>query len=668
MLKNNLEYNSKVESNTSFINELKEKLPEFFTPDKFDEDGNIVSKGNFDLEKFKNALSVNIIQTELTSGYQLNFIGKEYAKKQTGEVPTTVLLPDKIHNNKLENITSDNIFFTGDNLEVLRHLSTSYSSSFDVIYVDPPYNTGTDRFVYPDKFEYSDEKLKVMFGMNDDELKRFKSIQGTATHSAWLTFMYPRLWLAKRLLKDTGVIFISIDDNEQANLKLIMDEIFGEGQFIGNISWESKTKSQNTKTSFDKLQPKTEHIFVYTRQSHSHFNLIKSGDKEYNYSDKNGKYREYVLETMSSDGVRGRETMIFPILGILPPDGQQWKLGKETIELYKKRDDIEERDGKIIIKIRPSDENTEKFLPFWGFFSKEIGTAETAKAYLNSLMGEKELFDTVKPVELIKRLLFHSSNKDSLVLDLFAGSATTAEAVMLLNLEDGGERKYVLVQLPEPTFLKKNDGTKVALKGAEAPFKAGYMTIDEISRKRIQLARERIKKDLGNTLPKNFDGGFKHYRVVQANQATLNDLDNFDIETGMFVDSKGYQIHFLESGFDDMITPFSSQKLGFGEGATGEETILVSWLLSDGYPLSIKSEPIDIEGYKANYVNLERLYLISTGWSSEQTKNLINLIGSNKMAVQTIVLYSYSFEMESMRELELALNQLDTKINLIKRY
>ena len=124
------------------------------------------------------------------------------------------------------------MFFTGDNLEVLRHLQQNYANSVDFIYIDPPYNTGSDGFVYPDKFEYSDDQLKDMFALNDDELKRLKSIQGKATHSAWLTFMYPRLYLAKKVLKDTGVIFVSIDDNEQANLKLLMDEVFGEVSFV----------------------------------------------------------------------------------------------------------------------------------------------------------------------------------------------------------------------------------------------------------------------------------------------------------------------------------------------------------------------------------------------------------------------------------------------------
>ncbi|ERK33949.1 hypothetical protein I131_07895 [Enterococcus faecium CRL1879] len=204
----------------------------------------MVESSAFDNEKFQQALKEHNID-ELSSGYRLDFIGKNYAKKQAGERPTTVIVPDNDHNQKEENKNSKNLFFTGDNLEVLRHLQQNYANSVDFIYIDPPYNTGSDGFVYPDNFEYSDDQLKDMFALNDDELKRLKSIQGKATHSAWLTFMYPRLYLAKKVLKETGVVFVSIDDNEQANLKLLMDEVFGQSSFIADFIWQHRKSSQN---------------------------------------------------------------------------------------------------------------------------------------------------------------------------------------------------------------------------------------------------------------------------------------------------------------------------------------------------------------------------------------------------------------------------------------
>ncbi|MBR1942241.1 site-specific DNA-methyltransferase, partial [bacterium] len=167
---------------------------------------------------------------EATDGYQLKWIGKDYARLQAGTQTETVIIPDIKHNEKDENKNSQNLFFTGDNLEVLKHLQNAYSRSVNMIYIDPPYNTGKE-FIYSDEFEFSDEQLENMLGLTDDEIKRLHSINGRSSHSAWLTFMYPRLKIARKLLTDDGIIFISIDDNEQANLKLICDEIFGEANF-----------------------------------------------------------------------------------------------------------------------------------------------------------------------------------------------------------------------------------------------------------------------------------------------------------------------------------------------------------------------------------------------------------------------------------------------------
>ena len=239
MLQDNQQFNEKVKSNSAFMDELRQRMPEFFSAAKFDEDGNEVQPSTFDNEKFQEALKDNNIN-ELSSGYRLDFIGKNYAKKQAGERPTTVIVPDNEHNQKEENRNSKNLFFTGDNLEVLRHLQQNYANSIDFIYIDPPYNTGSDGFVYPDKFDYSDDQLMDMFALSEDELKRLKSIQGNSTHSSWLTFMYPRLALSKKILNDSGVIFVSIDENEQANLKILMDEISEKVVLLLNLTGVKK--------------------------------------------------------------------------------------------------------------------------------------------------------------------------------------------------------------------------------------------------------------------------------------------------------------------------------------------------------------------------------------------------------------------------------------------
>lgn len=660
MLKDNRNYNAQVTSNTAFLKTLRDKLPEFFTADKIDGDGVVTSQGTFDFEKFKQALAENSIQTELTSGYQLNFIGKDYAKKQAGEAPTTVVLPDKVHNEQTENQNSQNLFFTGDNLEVLRHLQAGYENSIDVIYIDPPYNTGSDGFVYPDTFEYSDDKLQAMFGMSDEELKRLKSIQGKATHSAWLTFMYPRLWLAKRLLKETGVIFVSIDDNEQANLKMLMDDIFGEGNFVSSLVHQRAKGGGQAKY----VVKGHDIIHVYSKNITYLSPLVKPKVIQGKIIEKDG------IQYLKNDDIyrkqfgkyeKGTERRLY-YEDALDIKGPKFKAEIDRKlkngEIFKEK---RENGMHILYSLTPVAEATSKVYSIIKVLSEE-GKARLEELKLDSI------FSYPKPTELVKQIIQSNGNKNATILDFFAGSATTADAVMQLNAEDGGHRQFIMVQLPEPTFTQNSDGTKVARKGSESAFKAGYQSIDEISRERIKRASQKIQEEKGLELPEGFDGGFQHYRVVEPTQATLDDLDRFDIETGDFIDHKGNHLLLSESDFDDMISPFSSQGLGFDNGATGEETILSTWLLADGYLILTPVKELDLAGYQANDVNSERLYLIAEGWSSEQTKELVNLIGNNEKVVQTIVLYGYSFGMESMRELESALEQLDTKVNLIKRY
>lgn len=273
MQTDNEKYNETVRPNTAFLDELKEKLPEFFT-----------KEGSFDLDKFKNQLKDKNVK-ELSEGYQLDFIGKDYARRQAGEMPSTVIVPDE-NQNQGEGENSQNLFFTGDNLEVLRHLQNNYQNKIDVIYIDPPYNTGSDGFVYPDSFEYSDDKLKDMFGLDDDQVERLKSIQGKSSHSAWLTFMYPRLVLAKKLLSNKGVIFISIDDNEITDVSMLCDEIFGEANKIADLIWTNKEGGGSSDSSFFRI--KHEHIVCYAKDINNvTINGVEVDNKErYKLSDR----------------------------------------------------------------------------------------------------------------------------------------------------------------------------------------------------------------------------------------------------------------------------------------------------------------------------------------------------------------------------------------------
>ena len=321
-----------------------------------------------------------------------------------------------------------NFLIEGDNLAALQLLEKTHKGKIDLIYIDPPYNTGTDKFKYDDN----------IVDINDN----FR-------HSKWTSFMQKRLLTTKQLLSENWVLFISIDNNEISALKMLCDSIFGETAFIGTIDWESKTKSQNTQSAYQKLQPKCEYILCYGSDGTKHkFNLTHVGNKDYDLRDEKGVYREHHLEVMNASGVRGRETMIFDIgdgiSTVSLPVGKQWQLGRDQVAAYKNRNDLFIKNGKVIIKMRPSDERTEKTIPFWAFFEKTIGTAESAKKELNAILGENHGFDTVKPVELVKRLCFHATQNNSTILDFFAGSGTTGHAVMKLNAEDGGKRKFIL--------------------------------------------------------------------------------------------------------------------------------------------------------------------------------------------------------------------------------
>jgi len=377
----------------------------------------------------------------------LDWIWKEKVVNHHLDVPFKVLEKQYTYKDgSVQNDSeSDNKIIHGDNLEALKALLPEYEGRIKCIYIDPPYNTGNEKWVYNDNV--NDPRIKKwlgeVVGTEGEDLTR---------HDKWLCMMYPRLKLLQRLLSDDGAIFISIDDNEQANLKLICDEIFGSQNFVGNIAWESKTKSQNTMTAFQKLQPKVEHIFCYANGGTKYkFNLIEVGKKDYNLEDDKGKYREHTLEIMNANGVRGRATMVFDISDgvstVSLPNGKQWKLGQDQVAKYKNRRDLFIRDNKVIIRMRPEDERDAQTQPFWAFYDKTIGTAESGKKELNLIIGDDHGFETVKPSQLIENLLFHATDKDSIVLDSFAGSGTTAHAVLNLNKADGGSRKFILIEM-----------------------------------------------------------------------------------------------------------------------------------------------------------------------------------------------------------------------------
>lgn len=648
------DFNDSVNPNSQFIKELEAKLPDFFN-----------SEGAFDNEKFQNALRLHNID-ELNEGYQLNFIGKDYARRQAGELPASVIVPEKKHKQ------SENLFFTGDNLEVLRHLQRNYSGKVNVIYIDPPYNTGKDNFSYPDKFEYSDRKLQEMFGFDDSQLKHLKSIQGKSNHSAWLTFMYPRLVLAKRLLIDSGVIFISIDDGEYAGLKMILDEIYGEACFAGSFVWKrTDTPANLSKT----IKQSTEHILCYSNgKNNSTFSGMKKSSSSNNglMNQTNSEHEltfpaNYVDTKMPdgkhSKGVYGTSSYEIILLNDVEVRGGYFvspvKLKGKFKWSQKNLDSEIKRGTQISIKTKafsPSYEKTEyspEVPPSLIDSKVQVGTNDEAQKYVNDFFDKKTVFTNPKPVSLIQYLLNFVPNPNALILDFFAGSSTTAEAVLRMNAEDGGNRKFIMATLDEPTFSRGSDGVEVPTKGGKVAYEAGFHSIAEISRARILRAATRIKSKLPASRIDNFDGNFNHYRVVFPGQESISEIDEFDPNSA--------------SLFNNVLNSFSSDSLGLSGNITGEQTILTTWLAMDGYRFNVKIEYLDFNQYKAFRVE-NRLYLISDGWTSDSTKDLINRLGKHELDVQTVVLFGYSFNIAELRELENGLKQLDSSVSLIKRY
>ncbi|GHN36577.1 site-specific DNA-methyltransferase [Lactobacillus delbrueckii] len=598
-------------------------------------------------------------------------------------MPSTVIVPDE-KQNQGEGKNSKNLFFTGDNLEVLRHLQNNYQNKIDVIYIDPPYNTGSDGFAYPDSFEYSDDKLKEMFGLDDDQVERLKSIQGKASHSAWLTFMYPRLSLAKKLLSDEGIIFISIDDNEKDNLSEIMDELYGESNFITNFVWEKKKKPSFLNGN---VGQKFEYVACYSKnRKRTHAFSVEQTERGKKYPFNNAgnsestltfpkntvnftKIKNNIIKSQDMSGGNIKTILLNDVIISNHKNTNAFSLKGEWRYSQDKLDDLLSNGAQITISSVPFRPNlvknggeTKKMHNLLTLSHYPVGSNEDATKELMSLFG-LNIFDYNKPSSLIKLLVksYTYNMKHAIVMDFFAGSSTTADAVMQLNAEDDGHRKFIMVQKPEKTYevdketgeakLDKS-GNRIPTKGGKAAYEAGYMTIDSISRERIRRAAKKIREDNELTLPENFDGSFKHYRVVKPTKQTLEDIDDFDPDNTDL--------------FTNMVEGFSSDSLRIPGNATGEQTILTTWLAQDGYSFDANVQEMKFDNYNAHLVD-DRLYLINEGWGSTQTKQLINKLGTNDH-LQSVVVFGYSFNIAELRELENGLKQLDSKVNLIKRY
>ena len=489
------------------LEQLKQLLPEVFT------------EGRVDWEKLKLSLGEDI--NIANERYVLNWAGKSNAYKVLQEPTSKTLSPDK--NESVDFDKTENLFIEGDNLEALKILQKSYFGKVKMIYIDPPYNTGNDSFIYPDRFKENLEDYQKNVGDKDEDgyliqnsvFKKNRKENGQY-HSNWLNMMMPRLYLAKNLLREDGVIFISIDDNEVHNLRLLMNEIFGEENFLQQIIWKRHSGGGNDAKFFA-----LDHEYILccvkniSKINNFRISLTSKEKKEFKlqdeYFDKLGFYKTKSFNRMRPDDPRpGLQYLI------KCPDNStifgEWRWEQDLfLDAYKKNKILikKNKDHKWIVeyKLYEKNENGEirKKVPR-SMILNEIANSK-GKSLLAKVLSSKSLFNNPKPVELIEHLIrINAFDTDSIILDFFAGSGTTAHAVMQLNAEDNGHRKCISIQLPELCDEK-----------SEA-FKAGYKTIADIAKERIRRAGKKIKED--NKDKENIDQldiGFKVLKVSDSN-------------------------------------------------------------------------------------------------------------------------------------------------------
>lgn len=473
------------------VEKIAEMFPNVMTEAQ-DEQGNLVRK--IDFEKLKQELSNNIIDGD--ESYDFTWVGKKQAMIEANKPINKTLRPCREDSLNWEN--TENLYIEGDNLEVLKLLQESYLNKVKMIYIDPPYNTGNDSFIYPDDYATNKDKYDEEVGAIDESgYRMFKNTETNGRfHSSWCSMMYPRLKLARNLLSDDGVIFISIDDHEVDNLKKICDEVFGESNFIAKCVRKRRDSQANLSKN---ISPIHEYIVIFCKNNGDILNRVpaKIDATEYQNPDNDcrGPYK-----TMPCTNKGGAKYSIQTPTGRIITD--EWRFKKETyIKLLTENKIVFPKggDGKPRYKL---------------FLSEKIKQGVLANTWLESLSSNQEasreikdifedlVFDTPKPVGLLKYCLQLSSQKNSLILDFFSGSATTAHAVIQLNAEDGGQRKFIMVQLPEVCDEK-----------SEAK-KAGFDNICEIGKERIRRAGKKIVKETGKT---DLDIGFRVFKLDESN-------------------------------------------------------------------------------------------------------------------------------------------------------
>lgn len=571
--------------------------------------------------------------------YTMNWLGKSYARYLRDCPPITLLGEDSAHNTQSQNQHSQNLLIKGDNLEVLKHLKNAYANQVKMIYIDPPYNTGSDGFVYQDDRKFTPDELAKLADMSTDEARRVLDFTAkkSNSHSAWLTFMYPRLYIARELLKEDGVIFISIDDNEQAQLKLLCDEVFGEENFVACIPWRKRTAKSDVPFG---VSQDYEWILCCTKNN---FLAGEKIERKYyqtdDYSNDRWRLSDLTTQKIEADRPNSAFNLIDPKTGKEYPynPNRLWGITKDTFSDYYEKGKIVFPDDYDFLNISIpqyrvfESEDRIKSLKKFGseipmkaistFLPKDVGMTENGNKEIIELFAKK-VFSFPKPSSLINFLAEIATKSNDLILDFFAGSGTTAHAVMQLNAQDNGNRRFICVQIDEPTDPK-----------SEAR-KAGYPTIFDITQARIEKSAVKIRQDFPDY---QGDLGFKIFETMPDFRAT-----------------------------DDEISP----QLEFPEMLHANlepkqyETLLTTWCVYDGNALTQSVKSVELGGYSANLCGTT-LYVVYPDFDSVAIKALLDKLDHDAdFIIERIVLFGEMVESAKQRELKQALDTYNNKKNV----
>jgi len=587
------------DSENKLLNFLKEHYP------------SVIKDNEINLNELKAVAGLPV--DEKVNGYGLNFVGRNFARGKYYQKTEKELRLNAAMSKNID--TTQNLVLKGDNLDSLKILKNHYKGQIKCIYIDPPYNTANDEFVYPDKFDKEEAEVLGLANLSESDFARMDfSFKTKKSHNGWLAFMYPRLLLARDLLSKDGVIFISIDDNEQANLKLLCDDIFGEENFIANFIREAiKGGSQS-----EFVRQTHDYILTYAKNiKYLEFIGFEKEDLKLDLEDGKGLFAKGRELNKWGAGSRREDSpsMWYPIKG---PDGTdvypirndgsegRWRLGKDKMNSLIENDGIifEKRDNGTYIAYEKLRGNKSKYIQFISILKDKYINARGSESLKNLFNSQIAVFDFSKPEELIKDLVFLSNAKSNdIILDFFAGSGTTGHAVMQLNAEDGGNRKFILCQIDEP--IKEDKSAYKFCTDNKLPPVISSITIE-----RLKRAGEKIAKELEdeNSKPDLFDGkrqvpdiGFKVFDSVIAPKLEADDKGQISIsfnESDAL--SRIYNMIFTV-GLDEptqvpeVVVKDSIYKIGKHYYITNSEKIT-----SDDYSNAIKNGKVFIDGWTAS--------------------------------------------------------------------